>query len=177
MADDLLVIGRITKPHGIGGEVRVAPYTESPLVFNQYERIYLRLPDGEPRLIMIRAARLQKDAVLLKLEHVADRDQAQALVGADLLIRREWLPEPDEDEYYWVDLIGLRVLTESGDHLGNVANLMAGSEDDLLVVTKGDREILLPFRNEIVREVDLKQGRIVVDPPEGLLDIFETSQR
>jgi 16S rRNA processing protein RimM len=172
MAEDLLVIGRITKPHGIGGEVRVTPFTESPRVFTQYDRIYLRLPDGEPRLMMVRAARPHKNAVLLKLEDVENRDQAEEIIGADLLIQREWLPDPDEDEYYWIDLIGLRVFTENGGTLGNVTNLIAGSEDDLLVIKDDKREILLPFRNEIIREVDLDQGRIVVDPPEGLLDLY-----
>ena len=172
MAEDLVVIGRITKPHGIGGEVRVTTFTESPRVFTQYERIYLRLPDGEPRLMKIRTARLHKNGVLLQLENVVDRNRAEELVGAELLIRREWLPEPDEDEYYWIDLIGLQVVTNTGEPLGRVVNLMAGSEDDLLVVKEGEREILLPFRNEIIREVDLNQGRIVVDPPEGLLDLY-----
>jgi 16S rRNA processing protein RimM len=172
MADDLVVIGRITKPHGIGGEVRVSAFTESPRVFTQYERIYLRLPDGEPRLMKIRTARLHKNAVLVQLENVVDRNQAEEFVGADLLIRREWLPEPDEDEYYWIDLIGLQVLTDTGETLGNVDNLIAGSEDDLLVVKDGKREILLPFRDEIIREVDLDRGRIVVDPPEGLLELY-----
>jgi 16S rRNA processing protein RimM len=118
MAEDLLVIGRVTRPHGVRGEIRIQPFTEDETSLQRFGRLYLRNPAGRVELMDVQESRVHQDAVLLKLKGITDRDQAQAVAGSELLIRREWLPETGEDEYYWADLIGLTGYDEQGKVLG-----------------------------------------------------------
>ncbi|MBU2546954.1 MAG: ribosome maturation factor RimM [Proteobacteria bacterium] len=170
MVADLVVIGRVTQPHGVQGELRIRPYTESIDSFDLFHQVYLRRPGGVEELADVVGARPHKDLVLVKIKGIRSRDQAEALAGAELLVRREWLPSLEPDEYYWVDLIGLDVYDQADHHLGRVRNILSTQADDLLVVVDDDREVLLPFRDEIVRDVDLEAGRLRVSPPEGLLE-------
>ena len=170
MASELVVIGQITRPHGIQGEVKVLPFTESPDSFQKFDRVYIRRPGQEPEVISITEARPHKAIVLLKLKGVRTRDEAEALHGAEILVERDWLPKLEADEYYWIDLIGLEVLDTEGRGLGEVWNIFNNGADDILVVKRDGREILLPFRGEIIDEVDLPNGRILANPPLGLIE-------
>ncbi len=107
--------------------------------------------------------RKQGKKLVGRFEGIDDRDGAVALVGAEIAIRRSDLPEPDEAEFYWVDLIGLGVTNTDGESLGSVDRLIETGAHDVLVV-QGDRERLIPFvTGEIVKDVDLDAGRILVD--------------
>jgi 16S rRNA processing protein RimM len=95
---------------------------------------------------------------------VDDRDAAEALVGQDIYVSRDLLPPPGKDEYYWVDLEGLEVVTTEGVALGRVSHLFATGANDVVVVKDGTRERLVPFiQGSFVRSVDLSGGRMVVD--------------
>lgn len=171
MSEGLWVIGRITRPHGVRGELRVRPFTESAAVFEKFSRLFLRGPGAEAKECVILEARPHKDMVLLKLKGVSDRDAAQALVGAEIMAPRESFPEPDQDEYYWSDLIGLKACTEDDSVLGRVVNIFSTPAADVLVIGEGENEVMLPFRREMILEVDLNAGRLLVRPPEGLLEV------
>ncbi len=171
MAGDLLVIGRVTKPHGIRGEVRVKPFTESVGTICGLVQVYIRRSGREEKMIRIVEARTHKNVVLLKFEGIIDRQGAEDLAGAEILARREWLPDLEEDEYYWADLIGLDVFDEQDRNLGKAVYIISAGADDIVVLEKNGREILIPFREEIILEVDLEGGRLLVSPPEGLLDL------
>ncbi|MEO6800050.1 MAG: ribosome maturation factor RimM, partial [Rhodanobacter sp.] len=98
------------------------------------------------------------------LPGVDDREQAAALIGTDIHVDREQLPPPAKDEYYWVDLEGLEVITTEDVHLGRVSHLFATGANDVVVVRDGSRERLIPFiQGSYVRSVDLSAGRMVVD--------------
>jgi 16S rRNA processing protein RimM len=168
---NFVVIGRIQGPHGVAGELRIRPYTETVDVWRTFPRVVLRRSDRDDELRIVEGYRPHKALVLLKLKGVHNRDQAQALAGVDVLVRREWLPAADADEYYWADLIGLVVEDPNGREVGRVRAVLRPGADDLLVLEHQDREILVPFRAEIITEVDLAGGRIRIDPPEGLLDL------
>ncbi|MBW1710113.1 MAG: 16S rRNA processing protein RimM [Deltaproteobacteria bacterium] len=170
MTDDLVTIGRVTRTHGVRGEMRVLPFTESVNAFECYDRLYFRVPDEAEMLIRITSVRPHKNFVLLKLEGVFTLEAAKELVGAEVLIPRSWLPSLDSDEYYWTDLIGLIVTDEEGRKLGRVKNLLSTGADDLLVLEWENKEILLPFREEIVLSIDLEAGSITAAPSPGLLD-------
>ena len=171
MTDELVILGRITRPHGVRGEVRVFPHTQTPDSFLGFRSLLLRRPDCDPREVRVLEAKVHGSMVLLRLEGVGDRSGAEELIGADLLIGRDMLPELDEGEYYWADLIGLEVFDERGTRLGRVAGLLAVGADDLLRLENGEREIFLPFREEVITEVDLAAGRMSARPPEGLLEL------
>lgn len=104
------------------------------------------------------------NVVVAELENISDRDAALALMGAKILIRKQQLPKPKPGEYYWADLIGLAVETESGVKLGCVDHLLETGANDVLVVRDGERERLIPFlQRQTVLKIDLAAGVMIVD--------------
>ncbi|MEW6264722.1 MAG: ribosome maturation factor RimM [Thermodesulfobacteriota bacterium] len=169
-ADELVLIGQITRPHGVRGEVRVRPFTESPASFARYDRLYLRVPGRAEKDYQVKEVRPHKTVVLLKLKGIRTREQAEALRGAGVYIRRDWLPRLPADEYYWKDLIGLSAYDEAGRCLGRVENIFTAGEVEILVITDGRRETLAPFRAEVILQVDVDQRRLLIKALEGLND-------
>lgn len=158
---ELVVMGRIAAPYGVKGWVKVHPYTEyldSLLDFPVW-----RLGKCAAwRAYRVLEGRAHGRCLLAELEGVADRDAAERLRGLDVAVARHELPAPDEDEYYWDDLIGLEVVNDAGLSLGRVEGMLETGAHDVLRVM-GERERLIPFTSPIVREVDLTAGRIRVD--------------
>jgi len=171
--DALVVIGRITSAHGIRGEVKVAPDTDDPERFALLDHVWLLppdgAPDGAPRKVATRGARLHAGRVLLSLDGVNDRTSAERLRGTLVAIdQRERVALP-EGAFFVDDIIGMRVCDESGRELGTVSAVMAGGGRDVYVVSKpGGGEWLLPAAAEFITEVDTATGRMTVAPPEGL---------
>lgn len=161
-SDDLLVVGRVSGLYGVHGWVRVYSHTEPRQGILRYSPWYLKR-DGRWQAVDLETGRTQGKAVVAKLEGYDDRDQAAALLQADIAIRRAQLPEAGAGEYYWTDLIGLRVVTLEGVDLGLVDHLLETGANDVLVV-KGERERLIPYIPEqVVVEVDLEAGSLRVD--------------
>jgi 16S rRNA processing protein RimM len=161
----LVRLGKVVRAVGLKGFVGIAG-SEGALA--ELEEIALRRGDGAPETRRIEEARPQGRVWAVKIEGVADRTAAEALVGAEVLARREDLGDPGEGQHWWADLEGLPVVTVAGDAVGKVTGLYATGGVDVLVV-KGERgEKLIPLAPYV--EVDREGRRIVVDPPEGLLD-------
>ncbi len=160
----LVIIGRAARPFGVKGEIKITPYTET---FEAFERSATLVFGDEARTI--RSLRIHKGAVLVFVEGVSSPEQAQLLVGSLVKTSRENLPPKDEDEYYWFELIGLAVVTTSGEPLGDVTGLTETGANDVLHVESPRGEVLLPLIDEVVLEIDLEGGRMVVDPLEGLV--------
>ena len=108
---------------------------------------------------------------LLTLKKFDNVDQVMHLVGRELYVTPEQLPQLPDGEYYWRDLVGLRVITEQGETLGTLAEIIATGSNDVYVVQGGDREYLIPALEDVVREINLNEGIMKVSPPEGLLDL------
>jgi 16S rRNA processing protein RimM len=100
---------------------------------------------------------------------VIDRDQAEALIGAELFIPETELPELDEDIYYWFELIGLEVYTTEEEYLGRIASIMATGSNDVYVVSNKKKEVLIPALESVVVEINLEHKRMRVNLPEGLI--------
>jgi 16S rRNA processing protein RimM len=163
---ELLRIGRVVRAVGLKGHVGVAG-TEGAL--GRLERVALRRGSDEPAVWRILEARPQGKLWAVRLEGVADRSAAEAMVGAEVLATREDLGEAGTDAFYWADLVGLPVVTVDGATIGEVTGLYeTGAVDVLVVTTEGGGEKLVPLAPYV--EVDRAGKRIVVDPPEGLLD-------
>ena len=169
--EDQVVIGRIARPHGVTGELKVRPFTESADTFMSFKEILVRCSGGNEKRYRLVGRRVHKEFVLLKLKDVNTRDQAEALVGCEVTVHRDRLPKAEENEFYWTDLIGLAVQDLSGRDLGRVENLLRPGPDDLLVIKSAKGEWMIPFRAEIVSDVDLDARLIRIDPPEGLMDL------
>ncbi len=161
----LVRLGRIVRAVGLEGHVGVGG---SEGAVAGLERVSIRRGDGAPEERRILEARKQGRLWVVRLEGTEDRDAAEGLVGAELLAPREALGEAGEGLHWWADLEGLPVITADGRAVGRVTGLYPTGGVDVLVVTGEGGEKLIPMAPYV--EVDSKAGRIVVDPPEGLLD-------
>ena len=175
MTEGFVELGRVLRAHGVGGAFIISAHTENPAVILEGAGLELWSPDGLTR----REAkglkgRLAAQGIIAKIPGVARREEASALKGWRLFMPRSHLPPLPEDEVYWADLLGLSVETSEGRLLGRVERLMeAGAGRLLLVVTDTrGRENLIPFQAEFIADLDLAAGRLVIDPPAGLLEYF-----
>jgi 16S rRNA processing protein RimM len=167
VATRLVLIGRITGAHGIKGEVKLQSFTAEPGAIARYGR--LRTDRGET--IEIERLRSQKQGFIATLKGVDDRNRAEALAGVELYIDRASLPEPGEDESYIHDLTGLSVVSRDGSIFGTVADVVNYGAGDLLDIARaGEANVLVPFSDAFVPEVDVSRGRLTIDLPEGYLD-------
>ncbi len=163
-----ILVGIAGAPHGVKGELRFKPLTDEPLAVKTYGP--LETEDGRRRFAVL-AARLQGDMVVLKLDGVADRDAAAALTHAKLYVPRERLPAPLGGEFYVSDLIGLSVEDESGALIGEVLSIQNYGAGDLIEIGRERQDsALVPFTEAFVPKVDIPAGRIIIAPPDGLLD-------
>lgn len=166
--DTQRVVGRVGRPHGLHGEVTVQIRTDSP---EQRFAPGARFGAGTDRVLTVESARPHAGALLVRFAGVSDRAAAQALRGVLLTIEVTDLPELDDpDEYYDHQLEGLVAVGPNGAVLGTVREVVHAPASELLVVATAGGEVLVPFVRAIVVEVDLAGGRLVLDPPAGLLD-------
>ena len=158
----MVVLGRIAGVFGVRGWVKVFSHTEPRDGILTYSLWSIgeeggwrerRLLDGKPH----------GKGIVALLEGYGDRDQAAALIGRDIAVRRDRLPRLEQDDYYWSDLEGVRVQTLEGVELGVISHLFDTGANDVMVV-KGERERLIPYLwEQVVKQVDLKAGRMLVD--------------
>lgn len=180
-ADPVRLIARIGKPHGIRGEVTVQLHTDDPRArFTPGTRFATQASEGTgvPRELTLRSARDHNGIWLLAFDEIPDRTGAESLRGTRL-VDDEFAGSAegaeasgDDDGYYEDDLLGLQVVTLDGTPVGRITGLEVGAAQDLLLceLTSGGTAYL-PFVESIVPEVDLAGGRVVIDPPEGLLEL------
>lgn len=165
-----LVVGRIGHAHGVKGEVSVDVRTDDP------DRRYvtgsvLATDPPERGPLTVESARPHHGRLLVRFEGVADRNAAESLRNTLLVIDSADVGEAGEDEYWDHDLIGLVAVTSEGSSLGSVTDVIHVPGAPLLAIDVEGREVLVPFVEAIVPEVDVAGGRIVVNPPQGLLDL------
>jgi 16S rRNA processing protein RimM len=167
-----VVVGRIAKAHGIRGELAVDVRTDSPDErFKIGAAVTTKLRDGSKRELTIAAAREHSGRLLVRFEEVLTRDVAETLRGALLLADTATLPPTeDPDEFYDHELAGLRAELADGTVVGKVVEIVHSPAGELLELDVDGREVLVPFVRAIVPTVDVDGGRVVLDPPEGLLD-------
>ena len=162
MASSPVVLGRISGLFGVRGWVKVFSYTEPREAVLNYKGLLLGR-DGEWQSAKVAEGQRHGKSVILRLEGIDDRDQAAALIGADIGAERQDLPKPEDGHYYWADLVGMSVIHRDGTELGKVRDLLETGAHDVMVV-EGEQEILIPFvLNEFVLGVDLVSRRIDVD--------------
>ena len=172
MGQRLVVIGEIARPHGLHGEMRVTSLTDHPERFEGVTDCVLwdQARDTRERCRITRARR-QGTAVLLSLAGYDTVEAASALVGRLVALpEAEALPLPPGQFYPW-QLEGCRVVTDDGREVGRVTRIEQSAAQDLWVVSDGARERLIPAVAEIVLEVDVAGGRVVIRPPDGLLEL------
>lgn len=166
--EEYISIGKITGVHGLHGNLKVHSYAESIDIFEQGTDVCVRSAAGVETNYIIRGAQPYKKGVLLSFEHISDRTSAEDLVGSDLLISSTHLPELDDDEFYWFEIIGLKVYSEDGGYLGTVRSIIPTGSNDVYVVKKKGSEVLIPALESVILSIDTDAQKMIVDLPEGL---------
>jgi 16S rRNA processing protein RimM len=167
------VIGVVLSPHGVGGMVKVFPYTDYPERIKDLAKVMLRSESGQSEM-PIEQASLYGRFWLIKFKDIDNRDQAAALRAGLLLIPLEQRVKLPEDSYYHDQLIGLQVVDLDQKIIGRVVELITTGGHDLLVVEEAGKmakRFLIPVVKKFIRQVDCTSGKVVVDLPEGLLDL------
>ena len=158
----LIVMGKIAGAYGIKGWIKVMSFTQPPEKILRYRPWYL-LASGEPQIIKLKAGKPHGKTLVAWLEGIEDRNQAELLNGYEIAIEREQLPQLDNNQYYWSDLINLKVVNQQGIDFGRVTSLVETGANDVLVV-QGERERLVPWiLEQVIVQVSLEQGLISVD--------------
>jgi 16S rRNA processing protein RimM len=165
-------VGKVIGVHGLKGATKVYSYAEALSVFEPNRSIFLTSAGSRKKTYTIKWVKPHSRGILLGLKDITNRDQAQQLVGSEILIERTRLPELENGEFYWCDIIGLSVYSSEGEYLGRVASVIATGSNDVYVVKDPDNskgnEILIPAIESVVQEIDLERHIMRVDLPEGL---------
>ena len=155
-------MGRVVAPYAVKGWIKLQTFTEYLDSLLDYP-LWRIGKDGGWRDYRVLDGKVHGQYLMASLEGVDDRNAAEALMGLDVAVLREEMPEAEEDEYYWDDLIGLEVVNLAGEALGRVEGLLETGANDVLQVRDGETERLIPFVDAVVKEVDLEAGRLLVD--------------
>jgi 16S rRNA processing protein RimM len=166
-----VLLGKIIAPHGLRGQLRVVPFSGETTTIVLLRTVLLKGPGSGMETFEVAHAVAHGKKVLITLKEFDDINQVLHLVGREVYALREQLPELPQDEYYWCDLLGLRVVTVDGEALGTLSEIIATGSNDVYVVREGKREYLIPALEDVVINIDLDAGVMTVSPSEGLLDL------
>ena len=158
-------MGVFGAPQGVRGEVRVKSLTSEPHAIGAYGPL---TDKGGKRAFAFESLRAVKDDMLVaRLAGVSTREAAETLKGVELFARRDQLPPPNEDEFYYDDLVGLEAVDAEGAPLGRIVSLMNYGGGDVLEIAaaEGGETLLLPFTKRVAPRIDFDAGRIVIEPP------------
>ena len=163
-----VVIGKFRKPHGIRGEIRMTVLTDFPELLEVGQKVFTE-PNYQP--YQIRATRWHGGDMLVSLEGLPDRTAVEIFRNVMVYMKSQDMPAPAEGEFYHHQLVGLEVLTDQGEHLGIITEIiLTGANDVFLVKPPEGKEILLPDTEEVVLNIDLNNKRMLVHIIPGLLD-------
>ncbi len=169
-----ITVGKIVAAQGLQGEVRVNPSSDFPERFLKPGLRWLQKTAEHPLEIRLKSGRQipGKSIYIVSFEGIHDRNKAESIVGQKLLVPSSNRPTLKKNEFHLLDLIGLKVhLIEDGARIGEVINLSSGGNDLLEVKLTNEKILLIPFVKEIVPEVNLEKGFIIINPPIGLLEL------
>ncbi|MBN2026184.1 MAG: 16S rRNA processing protein RimM [Actinobacteria bacterium] len=164
----LVVTGRVIKPYGVRGWVKIEVLSLNPLRFQPGNSFILEGKEGGERLV-VEEKQVAGDALLVRFRGMENRGQAGEIAGRRLLVKPEEIGEAPEDAFWEHQLMGMEVRTREGKCLGKVMEIMETGANDVLVV-QGERESLIPMTGEVVKEIDLDGGTILIEPLPGLLE-------
>jgi len=160
-----VTVARVCDAFGIKGQIKLTAYTESPDTLLKFPRWGLSIPGRADSSYSVLNSKLHGKFVVAALEGIENRDQALELKGAQVTVPRLELPELNEGEYYWAELVGLNVVNSSGVSLGQVESIMETGANDVLIV-KGQATRLIPYIPNVIEKVSLEDNVIAVEWPE-----------
>jgi 16S rRNA processing protein RimM len=168
MTKDLIPIGRVVRPHGVRGKIKVEYFGEDVSRFPPSPEVFIEVKAGGLQAYEILETTPQPPRLILRLKGIERREQVEPLIGKVVFIKREVLPDLEEGEYYWTDLMGMSVETQEGKKIGRVKEIFSTGANDIYVVEGKRGEIFLPATGDVIQNVDCKNGVMKVNRKEGL---------
>ena len=168
MTKDLIPIGRVIRPHGVRGKIKLDYFGEDVNRFPPFREVFIEAKAGNLRSYEILETTPQVPRLILHLKGIKKREEVESLVGKEVFIKREALPDLEEGEYYWMDLVGMSVETKEGRKIGRVKEIFSTGANDVYVVEGKNREILLPATVEVIQSIDRERGVLKVSRKGGL---------
>ena len=167
MVPDLVFVGVVTGARGLKGELRIKPITAEPDALFDYGPL---LSEDGSKTYKGKITGHAKGQLLVRLDGIGDRTQADTVKGLKLFVPKDALPEPDEDEFYYADLIGLQAELVDGTPFGTIHWILDAGAGVSLEINTADGTVLVPFTKASVPIVSMTEGKVVIDPPDGLLE-------
>lgn len=167
--EELFVFGVVAGVHGLRGDLKVRPATAGSMVLAEASRVVLRHPDGTTSSYTTQKVAPHKGNLLVRLKGLDHIDKVQGLMGCEVLMPLDELPDTDEDEFYWHELEGLTVVDRTRGELGTLDEMFTTAAHDIYVVNGPYGEVLIPAVEAFLEEIDLEGRRMMVDLPEGLI--------
>jgi 16S rRNA processing protein RimM len=166
----LIIVGRIVKPYGVTGEMKIEPMTDFPERFKGLRSVYLVSPVGKETIYEIQEVRYAGGALYIRLNGFDTPEKAKALNGWFIKVPAEDAAPLPEGMYYWFELIGMEVVSESGERFGSIVDIFETGSNDVYVVKHGKREVYVPATREVIKEIDRKAKRMVIHLMDGLIE-------
>ena len=170
-SEDLIPVGKIIGTHGIKGQLKLKSYSGNCESLSMARSVVLKAPDGMLHEYDLNSFNANSGKFIISLTDFEDINQVTAFIGRELCLNRSHLPKLADDEYYWADLIGLKVFLDDGSLLGLIVDIFETGSSDIYVVQGAEREYLIPAIADVVKRVDIESGTVVITPLDGLLDL------
>ncbi len=169
--NELIPVGKIIGTHGIKGLLKVYSYSGNIQSLESTKTVFLKGKNGSLSEYNIKSVSAHAGGFILALNDYSDINQVLSLTGSELCLKQNQLPVPDEDEYYWRDLIGLDVFTDQDIKLGTLVDIFETGSSDIYVVRGSSKEYLIPAIADVITNIDIPGKKMIITPLEGLLDL------
>ena len=170
ISENLVPLGKIIKPHGILGEIKIRLYNSNSETLKVGQKIWLSLDESYYESFLIEKLNIFSNKSRLKLKNIDNRDSAELIRNYTLSVRRDDFPEIAIQEYYINDLIGCDVIDKSGNLLGRVSEIMDNPANEILIVSNGDKEHLIPLVDDFVELFEFDKKQVTINLIDGLID-------
>ena len=172
-SEDLILIGKVVRPQGLKGLLRILSYARSAESFLNVGTVLLKSDKQELVEYKISSLKAHKGVFLMKLEGLNSLGDAERYRGAEIFLKKDLLRREGDEDYFWFELIGLTVFLSSVRCIGTLKQIIPTGSNDIFVVKEGKKEYLIPAIHGVVEKIDLKNKRIIIYEVEGLLDLNE----
>lgn len=170
MDNNLLIIGKVLKPHGVEGKLKVLNYTDSPDVFHYADQLYLKEGNGTMTPLHLKSVSSHKMNMILDVDEIENIERAEETRGCHILIDKAKLKKLPDGEYYQYELIGLDVISVSGKKFGKIKELISTGSNDVFIVREGKQEHLVPALKDIIKKIDFEKRQIIIEPIDGMME-------
>ena len=170
-SDVLIPVGKIIGTHGIKGMLKVHSFSGNLESLQAVKKVTLKAKDGKLQEFGLKSVTPHAGKLMIGLMGLDEINLVLPLVGSEICLLRSQLPITEDNEYYWSDLMGLKVITINGEELGNIVDIFETGSNDIYVVRGSEREFLIPAIADVISSVDLEGGKMLITPLEGLLDL------